>query len=393
MKYRILFSILVCTTGVGSVAQTIAQDSSSWDITLNSDYSEKVNDAFLLQDGRLVVVGETSSPGQGKQGLLIIFDAVGGNILLHKDYGLANDNVLLSGAYAGDGTLYLVGYTQTNQLGEQGWLLRVDADTGEEILSDERQGNAGDDRFEKIVWMDTGKGLIAGRSTTAGDGMIWLLKVDGNEIIQQPSVGNGEIGSLVGLEKGSGFVWICGYTKKRGPTDKGDVWLIKFTDSGGILYKREVPKHPGQKVFGLTCTVDGDLLMAGRVWNSNGDSDVWLGEISRQGRDSVQEKIFGTDYEDSSNALFKTPGGNKWLVVYRESSRSTVVQVCNNDFEPTLKSKPFHNFKAVRLIWLAKNTYLIIGNDLSGRRENYAVRAMCLNDREEWNDRGGLRTW
>lgn len=371
------------------MAQTSAQDSVQWDIQPNSGYPELMHDAFLLQDGRLIVVGETERPGQGKQGLLVILNASTGKELFHHDYGLANDDVLLSGAYAGDGTLYLVGYTVTPNLGQQGWLLRVDAFTGEEIISNTQQGQKGDDRFEHIVWMDeSGKGLIAGRSATEGDGMIWLLQVDGDQITPQPSVGGGEIGSIIGLEKGPGYVWLGGYTKRRGIPRSGDLWLIKLNESGGIIYRKYVPKRPGQEVLGMTNTVEGELLLAGRVWNSNGDSDVWLGEISNQWQDSVKQAIFGTDYEDSSNALFKTPGGNKWLVVYQESSNTTVVQVYNNTLEPTVKSQPFRNFKAVRLLWLAKNTYLMMGNVMVGRKGKSAIRMMCLNDTEVWNTRG-----
>lgn len=388
MKHTILLPFLVLLAGIKPIAQTTAQDSVHWDFRPTSKYPETMNDAFLLQDGRLVVVGETTLPGQGKQGLLVILNATTGEELLHKDYGLANDDVLLSGAYAGDGTLYLVGYTKTRQLGEQGWLLRVDAETGEELLSDEQQGKKGDDRFERIVWMDSGKGLIAGFSESEGNGMVWLLQVDGNQITPQPPVGDGNIGSIVGLEKGPGYVWLCGYTKRRGMGKTGDLWLIKLNERGGIIYEKSVPKRPGQEVLGITGTVDGELLLAGRAWNTNGDSDVWLGEISKQRQDSVKQAVFGTDYEDSSNAMFKTPAGNKWLVVYQKSSNSTVVQVYNNANDQTLKSQPYRNFRAVRLFWLAKNTYLMMGNVITGNRDNAAIRMMCLTDTEDWNDRG-----
>jgi hypothetical protein len=389
MKHSILFSLLVLAAGVGPMAQTTAQDSVHWDFRPRSGQPEVMNDAFLLQDGRLVVVGETEAPGQGKQGLLVILNATTGEELLHKDYGLANDDVLLSGAYAGDGTLYLVGYTQNRLLGEQGWLIRVDAETGEQLFSDDRQGKKGDDRFERIVWMDdSGQGLIAGTSASEADGMIWMLQVDGNQITPQPSVGDGNVGSIVGLEKGPGYVWLCGYTKRKGMGSRGEVWLIKLDKSGGIIYEKKVPKRSGQEVLGMTATIEGELLMAGRVWNTNGDSDVWLGEISKQRQDTVKHAVFGSDSEESSNALFKTPGGNKWLVVYQESSQSTVVQVYNSAFEATLKSQPYRDFKAVRLLWLAKNTYLMLGNVITGKRSNSAIRMMCLNDREDWSDRG-----
>lgn len=365
----------------------------NWDKTFKSAQPQTIREAQLLQDGRrLALVGEVQTQKAGTDGFFALVDALTGDSLLFVTFDVAQLNDVLTGiADAGDGTFYLVGSADAGtQAGRQGWLLRVD-ETGEMIGNHVLHGQAGEDRFEKIVWLEKGSGLIAGFSSTLEDGSVWMTEVDGNKIKPHSPVGDGIVASLMGMEKGPGCVWLCGYSKRDRRRDirPGDVWVHKIDEDGRVLDRQNFSARWKEKIHGITGTLQGKLLLAGESWNSNGDSDVWLAEFEDSKRENLPQ-VFGSDDKDYASALFITPGNNKWLVVRRVMSNTTSVQVYNEKFgdRTIFDLVKDADFEVVRLLWTAKNTYLLVGTVRNAGSKNAAIRLLCLRDNETLAARG-----
>lgn len=382
---------IICLTLLLAACSAHAQEGLrldvNWDKTFRSAQPRTVRDAQLLQDGRrLAIVGEIQTPKAGTDGFFALVDALNGDSLLFVSFDVAQlDDVLTGLAEPGDGTFYLVGSADAgNQAGRQGWLLRVDED-GKMIGNHTLAGQAGDDRFEKIVWLDKGSGLIAGFSATQEDGNVWMTEVDGNTIKPHSPVGDGVVASLVGMEKGPGCVWLCGYSRRdrRRNIRAGDVWVQKIDEDGRVLDRQNYSARWKEKIRGITGTLQGKLLMAGESFNAYGDSDVWLAEFEDSQRDDLP-KVFGSDDKDYASALFITPGNNKWLVVRRVMSNTTSVQVYNEKFgdQTIFDLVKDADFEVVRLLWTAKNTYLLVGTVRTAGDKSAAIRLLCLRDNE-----------
>jgi hypothetical protein len=378
MKHLILTLLFACCCGLVLAQQPLDL---KWDVQCHGipAYPEKLNDIILLSDGRLAAVGETDIPGKGKDGFFALIDAQSGNVLVHQTYGAAFDDVLLSVADPGDGTFYLVGYSQTNRGREhRAWMIRVD-EKGTELFS-KKEENPGDSQFERIVWLDSGKGMIAGTGPSVLPGELWMLLVEGNTITPINAVGEGIVDKLVGMEKGPRCVWLCGQTKRSRISKSGDIFVYKLDEQGRVGGDSRIIPAKQQEVVGLTGTLEGELLIAGKVWNRNGDSDVWLSELKNG---TKQDTVFGTNDEDFAVSLFKTPGNNKWLVVHRKESNTNAIQIYNKDFGDRNVYEIVRNsyFEPLRLFCAFQNTYLLAGNSSQGPKD-HAIRLICLKDHE-----------
>lgn len=384
---KCIIHLILLLFAATAAAQEGLQLDINWDKTFRATLSQTVRDAQLLQDGRrLAIVGEIQTPKAGTDGFFAIVDALTGDSLLFVSFDVAQRNDELTGfAEPGDGTFYLVGSADAGaQVGRQGWLLRVDEE-GKMMGNHVLHGQAGDDRFEKIVWLDKGSGLIAGFSATQEDGNVWMTEVDDNALKPHSPVGDGVVASLVGMEKGPGCVWLCGYTRRdrRLNLRAGDVWVQKIDEDGRVVDRQNFSARWKEKIRGITGTLQGKLLMAGESFNAYGDSDVWLAEFEDSKRDDLP-KVFGSDDKDYASALFITPGNNKWLVVRRVMSNTTSVQVYNEKFgdQTIFDLVRDADFEVVRLLWTAKNTYLLAGTVRSAGGKNAAIRLLCLRDNE-----------
>jgi hypothetical protein len=395
MKYGLtLLAALLATLGGTLAAQKPYELKSYVEITLSSDYPQVMHDFVMLDDGRVAVVGETQKPGQKPDGFFALFEALTFRPLKNIPLGKFRDDALTGVAYAGDGTFYLVGYVETEDKGRQGRALRIDAET-EEILFDKEYGGRGDDQFDKIVWLpEAGHGLLAGRSASVRPGYLWMAKADGSEVsILQDNIGDGIVGQLVGMEKGPNCAWLSGYTQRvKNYTRSGDVWVLKVNAEGmSAEPQRVIRATAGQELFGMTGTVDGELYLAGKVGNANGDSDVWLAEVKPSERE-VRPRSFGSDIQDCATSLFRTAGRSKWLVVRRIESKELTVQVYSDTISEhysLYQVTQNQDFYVNRIVSLGDNRYLLAGTSYADSdRSDGRVKLLCLVANEDLRGKG-----
>jgi len=393
MRHFLLLTlfVFVCFAGLAQAKYDLKVE---WDYMYAHQYPEVMHDFVMLDDGRVAVVGEVNMPGQKKDGFFALFEAGTFRRIMHKTFGQFREDVLTGLAYAGDQTFYLAGYTDTDNKGRQGWVIRIDAETGE-VLFDKQFGDEKDDQFDKIVWLpEAGHGILAGRSGSLPSGYLWTAIADGDEVtILKNNIGDGIVGELVGMEKGPNCVWLSGYTQRvKNYTRSGDVWVFKLNTEGILAESPQIIRaSAGQELFGMTGTMDGELYLAGKVGNANGDSDVWLAEV-RPGQREAHTLTFGSDIQDCATSLFRTPGHSKWLVVRKTESRELTVQVYSDTIDQNYAAYEVtrnQDFYVNRILLIGPNLYLLAGTSYVGRsRTDGCVRLLCLRANENLRRKG-----
>ncbi|MCB9317537.1 MAG: caspase family protein [Lewinellaceae bacterium] len=366
-----------------------------WDSIYHADRAEVVNDVIILPSRNIVVVGSALDAGNNRDGLFILLDT-SGRVLIRKYIGKAlRDDVFWGAAEAEDGTFYLVGHVYAGpEFGNQAWIVRLN-DAGEEIPMPENYfGGQGDDRFLKIVWTNSNRGLIAATKAASPPGYLPLYQVNGNTVTEMASLGDGMVEDMVVMEKNpaSSGVWLAGNARKSDITRKGDVWICKVDDRGAPLITDKLSGRYYKRLRGGSGDFSGHLRLAGEVYGSiTGDSDGWIGEYVPGQKKQEKPDYFGEDYNDYANFLYLTPLEDKWVVMSNPSTQGVSVMVYKGG---NLKERAIFDisrqsrFDLVKLLQKKINTYLLVGTGFDASRKSEAIRITSIYDKETFSWRG-----
>lgn len=361
----------------------------TWDSTYFSKHGEQLNDIILLADGRLALVGETNR-SKHKEGLFMIVDAKTGEVQVRKNFGGVKDDQFYAVAEAEEGSFYLVGRKEQDNR-KQAWLVRLDEQGN--TLYDETFGDT-TDRFEKIVWLDNGTGLLAGKNNHTKDGHIWLANINHKqEIFSQKYIGQGLFHNLTDMEKADGGnTWLCGNTRKSGDYRKGDIWTAIFDEKSKLRYEVFGGKFI-EELHGAGVSYDGNLLMAGETWATNSsESDAWILEVDQDF--GKIEKQFRSNELDFASSIQKSFFGNYWVFVHSHptgAGKGTLTHELVVRGEDTngedwidkypLKLKRGEDFRAIKLIKTIDNKFIVAGN-VSNKKSRSSIRLICIGDSE-----------
>lgn len=355
-----------------------------WDSLYFGLNSERLNDLLLLPDGRLAGAGEVRRKDKSTNGLFVLIDPVSGRAE-RRSFGGTPNQSFSAVAEADDGTFYLVGTSDdpARQQGKQGWLLRLD-ETGSHILADKKIGGKGDDRFEKIAWLDNGTGMVAGFKKENPEGHVWMLLVDGDEDPKpKDAVGNGYVSSIAGMGKdATGRVWLtCNTLKSMG---KQNIWLAQLDENAlsrnTIFLDDEKYHESAESAF---VTPAGDVLVAGQTWVAiNGESDAWSVRYDN-GLDATDFKSFDFDGDDLASCAYQSPSGKSWLVQRAANNASSLYGWEAEGLEERLLTLGGNsNFRVAALLKTHHNTYIAAGTSTDPARRRDGIRVICFKNGE-----------
>lgn len=162
-----------------------------------------VNSRVLLtNDGGYLIEGSKSSEGAGGMDLWLIKTDSAGNVIWSRTYGGEGDDYGTSVQQTADGGYIIVGHTSSS--GDGGgdlWLFKTDAE-GNEIWSRTFGGREGDYGTAVQQTADGGY-IVTGRTSSYGAGGVdmWLIRTDGNGNVEGMGAKEGP-GSKEGQETG-----------------------------------------------------------------------------------------------------------------------------------------------------------------------------------------------
>lgn len=259
------------------------------------------------QDGGFIIVGVTSSYGQGSYDFYLIKIDADGNKQFSKTFGDAEEDLGYCVKQTHDGGFIIVGGTKSFGAGNfDVYLIKTDAN-GEKIWSNTFGGDKEDWGYSVCETSDGGY-IIAGITSSYGSGLgdVWLIKTDslGNKKWDRTFGDSQDDGGVdVKVTGDNGFI-IAGVHG----SGYGDLWMIK-TDSLGN--KKWDKKFGGSNQDGGTSVdiiEDGYIVVGSTFSYGSGNGDLWIIKIDSNGN-KIWDRTFGGSEQDGGISVRKTNDG------------------------------------------------------------------------------------
>lgn len=275
-----------------------------------------------VDEGSIIVAGETSSFGTGNTDMILVKMDGGGNVLWQKTIGGDGFESALGVIGDAEGGLIVVGKRRVPpDIIFDAWIMRLDG--GGDIVWQKTVGGNSDEWAGSAAMTGEGSIVVAGETrsyyATAGDMLVMKLDPHG-EILWQKHIGghdNEHVSSLATCADGS--IIAVGSTRSFGAGEY-DMWIVKLDDSGNVLMQETLGGSSNDLASSVIESREGDVVIAGgTVSFGEGNGDMWIVRL-----DSVLEvswqKTIGAFGGDVANALVESRDGR--LVVAGQSNSS-----------------------------------------------------------------------
>ncbi len=253
--------------------------SKEWDRTYGGAEQEEGRSVVEVSTGGFIIVGSTSSYGQGKLDLWVLRTDENGTELWNMTYGWPNRDEGRQIIEASDGGFAIAARGEpVGAANLDMWLVKIASDGAEEW--NETWGGSKMDEAWSIAEADDGSFISTGRTYSYGKGTadMILVKVDsdGGEVwVRTYGDANAEQGRFITNTTDNEFL-ITGRTKSYGSGDH-DFWLLKVDENGTELLNRTYGGSGWDDGRGICIGSDGGYAVVGWTgsYGSGGD-DLWL---------------------------------------------------------------------------------------------------------------------
>jgi len=152
-----------------------------WEKTYGDNSEERSGGLMQTSDGNFMISGYKVINGLS-YGMILKIDTAG-TLLWTKLYGSSDEN-LVQMEQTMDNTILVLGFNAVSGFGQQGELMKIN--NSGDVLWNKNFGGTGRELFSHVSPTSDGKFIISGTTSSTGSGLedFWLIKVDGNGIIQ-----------------------------------------------------------------------------------------------------------------------------------------------------------------------------------------------------------------
>ena len=263
------------------LVKTDAQGTVIWEKTMGGPKIDSANNVLVDDDESILITGLTASAGAGSYDLWVIKTDNAGNTLWNKTFGGKMGDIGHSAVHTSDGGYMVVGETSSYGQGwNDVWLLKLTSE-GVPVLNI-TFGGSKDDRGKSIKETSDGSYIVVGSTESFGEGLrdVYLIKIDteGNlEFEKTYGESNEEYGMAVELSEKGGYM-IVG--DKYTDTSDFQVWLLEVDGSGEILGDLSFGGTIGDWSNAILGTSDDGYIIAGRTWSFGSGGDAYLIKIT-----------------------------------------------------------------------------------------------------------------
>jgi len=289
-----------------------AQPDTLWTKTYGGSDYDRCGSLQQTSNGGYIIVGFTSSFGEGGTDAYLIKADSSGDTLWTKTYGGASYDYGESVQQTSDGKYIIAGGTESFGAGGSDVYL-IKADSSGDTLWTKTYGGGNDDYGKSVQLTSDGGYIIAGRTESFGTGGsdVYLIKADSSgDTLWTKTYGGAshDYGWSVQLTSDGGYI-ITGYTYSFG-AGSDDVYLIKTDSSGDTLWTKTYGGTNGDYGFSVQQTSDGGYIIAGYTYSLGaGGSDVYLIKADSSG-DTLWTKTYGGEDTDYGYSVQQTSDGS-----------------------------------------------------------------------------------
>jgi hypothetical protein len=304
----------------------VAQPDTVWTRTFGGDTADGGYSVCQTSDGGYAIAGYTRSFGPAyHDAWLIKTDSLGVKVW-DRIYGGTRGDWVYSVQQTHDGGYIMAGGTQSYgvDFSSDVWLIRADS-LGDPLWTRTYGGASWEDGRSVQQTHDLGY-VVAGFTYSYGAGSrdVWLIRTDSlGDKLWDRTYGDtlANEGYAVQETQDSGFV-IVGHTEVS--VGNPDVWLIKTTPSGDMVWDRTYGDTPYDRGYAVCQTMDTGYVVTGTTLScSTGSCEPWLIKT-----DSLGDKLWDNTFDDVAHSESKCvqqtfdggyvmcgiTGGDAWVI-------------------------------------------------------------------------------
>ncbi|MEM9078280.1 MAG: hypothetical protein AAGC43_14655 [Bacteroidota bacterium] len=344
-----------------------AQGNLQWNKTYGGSKDDRGQSVVQTVDGGYAIVGYAMSDdgdGSNNEGFhdnwILKLDA-SGNILWEKSFGFSGHDHSYDVVQTSDGGFFFSGFLDVTSSGGEGnngkspyltrhgvgefWGTRLDANGN--LIWRRYFGGTNNDRSFGVVEANDGGLVMVGASesddfdisNSKGSYDFWVVKVSAKgEMLWEKSFGGTGIDKAYAIVKtqdnayavvGNTFSVDTDISKNNG---ESDVWLIKVSDNGDLLWERTYGGTAFDAARGLDITAEGGFVIAGNSKSQDGnatqnygENDLWVIKTDAEGTVLFEKSFGGADLDFGFDAL-EDNNGNLVLVGETSTSLSSEVE-------------------------------------------------------------------
>jgi hypothetical protein len=279
--------------------------------TLGGTATDEGRSVIQASDGSIVVVGYTNSFGAGGNDLLLAKFTYWGTLLWARTLGGSGTDEGYSVVEVSGGGLVVAGYTNSFGAGEQDLLLAKFNSSGTHLWTKTLGRTEYDHRGYSVAEASDGGLVVTGYTESSGgysDLLLTKFNASGTHLWTKTLGGiSGEEGRSVIEASDGGFV-VTGYTRSFGAGAR-DILLAKFDSSGNYLWTRTLGGSSSEYGYSVVEASDGGFVVAGYTSSFGaGSSDVLLAKFDASGND-LWTRVLGGSTLDEGWGVVEVSGG------------------------------------------------------------------------------------
>jgi len=260
-----------------------------WNTYFGGTHNEHGGQVLQTPDGGYILIGDRDFSGDGNQDIWLIRTNSLGDSLWTKTFGGENiDQGSDIISFENGGFMLLGSTTSYGNGGADIWIIKTDSNGNEEW--NHSYGGGSDDYGQSILQTSDGGYIIRSVIESFGDGntAVGLLRISstGDEVWNKTFGGSGGAGGNALRETyEGGYILVCNYYNHG--NSAFDIWLIKINPSGNLIWDKTFGGTNHDYGSSVLQTFDGGFALAGSTYNlGNGDanySDLWLIKTDAEG--------------------------------------------------------------------------------------------------------------
>ena len=262
---------IACSVFYVVTAQTFIR--TNWERSYNINASDKISAIVKVSNGNFILAGETTSPNEPGQKILIIKISPDGELIWQNTFGGKADCKFKSVSITGTDDILILGTKQQGSAKPLIWLMKIDKDGK---LTWENTAGGGDGEFMSDLCETSDGGVfLCGSKIIKGnhDSDGWLIRYNRRGSFESQTMYgsrfiNDEFTSII-PDKNSGFL-VAGYTSEKTGSEKIP-YILHIDFRGNKVWERSYPAFPGAIPSALYFNQEGLIGCFLNVYDNSGD--------------------------------------------------------------------------------------------------------------------------
>jgi len=293
-----------------------------WTANYGGFYNETGQSMLRLSNGDMIIVGSTYSYGAGDYDIYLIRTDSTGIAIWEETYGGAGIDIGSDIMQSSDGNIIIVGSTTSVGNGNKDmYVLKVDTDGS--LIWSKTFGGAGIDEAHAVGETSDNGLVICGTTTSygAGGSDFYLVRTDAaGDSLWTATYGGaaGESGQDIDIASDGGFIMV-GHTGTYG-TGYSSIYLVRTDSAGDTLWTSTYGNDRADLGYAVAVTNDNGCILAGATAPDGANYyDAYVAKTDSLG--VVQwDSTYGAAYEDRAYTVKPTSDGGYIVGGTTESS-------------------------------------------------------------------------